>query len=149
MIEAVAVWLWFDLAQASLAAAAGEPWVTLIFFVSAIIIVVQRWSRRQLARKLLEAEGETEVLRQLLPISLAVRDQVNTPLQTLELGVALLKMRHPGEQRTLDRMGHSLQKLIGISRSFDWWAETAQGITSMRAVRKAGEQLDKIKSAGV
>lgn len=146
MVESAAVWAHLDRAQATLATAAGEPWVTLIFFFAALMIVVQRWYRDRVERELLEARGDAETLRQLIQVSVAVRDQVNTPLQTLEMSVALLKKRHPEELSALERMERALRKLVELSRSFDRSTENGHAITRMRAVRETGAQLEKLES---
>lgn len=143
MLESIAVWLQLDLGHDPLAAAAGEPWVTLIFFLAALLILLERRHRRRLENELLEAAREAETLQHLVDVSTAVRDQVNTPLQTLVLSVALLARRHPEEQRVLDRMGRSLEKLVRMSRTFDRRAPERSAITRMRAVRDAGAELER------
>jgi hypothetical protein len=143
MIESVAVWVRLDLAHDPIATAAGEPWVTLVFFVAALLVVVERRHRRRLQRELLEAVREAEALRQVVDVSTAIRDQVNTPLQTLELSIALLARRHPEERHVLDRMGRSVRKLVRISRTFDRQAAERSAITRMRAVREAGAELER------
>jgi hypothetical protein len=40
---------------------------------------------------------------------------VNTPLQSLELGISLLETRHPDEKPTLDRLNRALQVLKDVS----------------------------------
>jgi hypothetical protein len=147
MTESVAVWMRLDLADEPIATAAGEPWVTLIFFVAGMLIILQRRHRRHLEHALLDVERERETLRQVVEVSTAVRDQINTPLQTLELSIALLARRHPEERRTLDRMARSLWRLVRVSRSFDSTAER-NGITHLRAVRSAGAELERSTSSG-
>jgi hypothetical protein len=148
MIESIAVWLRLDRAHHMIATTAGEPWVTFVFFVAALLIVVQRRHRRRLEHELLDAQREMDALRQLVEVSTAVRDQVNTPLQTLELSIALLARRHPEEQRILERMTRSLRRLVRVSRSFDRWTAERDGITQMRAIRNAGAELERSTSSG-
>jgi hypothetical protein len=144
--ECVLLWEHFDLWNDPKTAAAGEPWVTLLFGATTGLLLVQRWRSRRLEQQLLQTQTDTKALYQLMQISLAVRDQVNTPLQSLELSIALLKRRHPAEQPALERMDRSLQRLIELSQNLQASTEMEQGIARLRAVREIGAQLERVEA---
>jgi hypothetical protein len=145
MGESVVLWHYLDLRHNPIAAAAGEPWVTLVYFAATSFLVAQRWRNRRAKEGLLQAQIEAEALRHLTQASLAVRDQVNTPLQALQLGVMLFKKRHPEEQAALDCMSRALHKLNEISRGvgLDARTETEQRTARLRAARQLGAWLER------
>jgi hypothetical protein len=69
----------------------GEPWVTLFYGVFAAALLWQRASERRLTRRLVQVNAEASALERIALASLAVRDRMNTPLQTLTLSIELLE----------------------------------------------------------
>lgn len=139
--ECVILWVHLGLWTDRRWAAAGEPWVTILYVAITGLLLVLRWRNRRFELLLIQAQTEAKALRHLMQISLAVRDQVNTPLQSLELSIALLKKRHPEEQPALEKMDRSLRKLVELSQDLHALTETEQGITRLRTVREVGAQL--------
>jgi hypothetical protein len=99
--------------------AADEPGVFFIFMVVAVVLLAMRVrgaaSERALARARADVATSTELNHRLL----ALRDLANTPLQTIEVGVAMLSSRHPEArsvtaalERAVLRM-RDLQPLLG------------------------------------
>jgi hypothetical protein len=95
----------------------GEPWVTLFYAVFAVALLVQRDSERRLTRRLVQANAEASALERIARSSLAVRDRMNTPLQTLALSLELLDGRvSDAETRELvSRMRRAVVKLTELS----------------------------------
>ncbi len=94
----------------------GEPWGSLAFGAVAVGIVLHR--RRLLRREheAMRAHAQTESLRRLARVALAVRDLSNTPLQTLGLSAALLRLRYPESATLLDQMDRALARLEQLDR---------------------------------
>ncbi len=78
----------------------GEPWVTVLYAVFAIGFLVYRASERRLAAELIRAHLEAAALERIAKSSLEVRDHLNTPLQTLEVGLSLLR-RKVGDEKSV------------------------------------------------
>ena len=140
--ECVLLWQHLHLQNDPRLAAVGEPGVTILYSAVIGLLLVQRWRSQKLERQVLQAQTEADALCQLTQISLAVRDQVNTPLQSLELSIALLKKRHPEEQHALERMDRSLRKLVELSADLQASSETERGSERVRAIREIGAQLE-------
>jgi hypothetical protein len=93
----------------------SEPWITLFYGAFAAGLLVHRASERALSRRLWRAHAEAAALERLARVSLEVRDQVNTPLQTLELGLDLLARRCPKELTVVERLRHAVTRLSALS----------------------------------
>jgi hypothetical protein len=76
----------------------GEPWVTLFYGVFAAALLWQRASERRLTRRLVQVNAEASALERVALASLAVRDRMNTPLQTLTLSIELLEAQEQARQ---------------------------------------------------
>jgi hypothetical protein len=144
--ESLFIWIHLDLGNNPIAAAGGEPWVTLIYFGAATSLAMLRWRNRRLEELRRQAEMEAKTLEELRRVSIVVHDRVNTPLQSLGIGLALLHGQHPAEQPLLDRMGRSLRSLITLTKSL-----REVEITGLRAAQHEGarlEQLDEGRPSG-
>lgn len=71
--------------------AAIEPWATLLAAALGLGYVHLREQRRRTAARLLHAEAAIRSLRRRAMTFFAVRDQLNSPLQTLILGLARIE----------------------------------------------------------
>jgi hypothetical protein len=92
-----------------------EPWVTLVFMATGIAALMLRDQRRVASVALLRAEAEAMAWHRRAVILLALRDQLNTPLQTLVLGAKRLELGTPA--RDLPRLRASIDRLVALSRS--------------------------------
>lgn len=141
MAESIVLWHHLGLAHNTTALAVGEPWVTLLYFAASLVLVVMRWRKRRLERRLMEAEAQTEALRQLVRVSISVRDQINTPLQSLEVGLKLLSMRVPQEREAIVRMDRSLRTLIEMSHALQRWDDENAGSDHLEARVREADKL--------
>ena len=106
--------------------APGEPWITLIFAVVAVAMLVSRARRREFVANAARVAAHAAALERVARLLLLVRDRANTPLQTVALGAAIMRRRCPDQQRVaaaMDRAVHRLRKLSKAlqraSRSFE------------------------------
>jgi hypothetical protein len=97
---------------------AGEPWVTLFYAMFAVGLLLHRAAERRLAMRLVRMTAEARALEQIAQESLDVRDRLNSPLQTLELGLELLRRRAAGEPdlSLLARLRSTLERLKALSQ---------------------------------
>jgi hypothetical protein len=91
-----------------------EPWVTLVYLVVAVIALVLRDQRRVASLAVLRAESEGSALHRHAVMLLALRDQLNTPLQTLVVGASRLELADPTHD--LSRIRAALARLVALSR---------------------------------
>lgn len=115
-LEAVVLWYGLGLASHPGVRSPWEPWVTLIYGGVALAILGYRVRNQTIELKLREARAEAEALERLARLFLAVRDATNTPLQTLELSLALLKRRHPESTPTAETMERAVQRLRSLTQ---------------------------------
>jgi hypothetical protein len=92
----------------------GEPWVTLLFLLVGIVASRMSEQRRAASVVVLRDELEVASLHRRAGLFLALRDQLNTPLQTLVLGAAQLEHGRPLE--SVARIRGGIDRLAALSR---------------------------------
>ncbi len=100
-------------------ARAGEPWVTLFYGLFAVGLLLHRGWERRLSTRLVHLEAQATALERTARESLEVRDRLNSPLQTLELGLDMMRQRARGDDEELARIARlqsSVDRLKRLSR---------------------------------
>lgn len=87
------------------------PWTTLVYPLLAAGILLYRVRALRTEREMLRAHARREQLERFAKVSLAYRDLVNSPLQTIDLLCAMLRRAHPESTDVLDRLGSSTSRL--------------------------------------
>jgi hypothetical protein len=90
------------------------PWTTLVYPLLAIGIVMYRVRALRMEREVLRAHARREQLERFAKVTLACRDLVNSPLQTIELLCAVLRRQHPESKALVDRLGRSASRLTAM-----------------------------------
>jgi hypothetical protein len=91
-----------------------EPWSTLVFAVVGLVALTMRDQRRVASLAVLREESAITALHRRATLLLALRDQLNSPLQTLVAGearVALAAPQHDGA-----RLHDGIARLVAVSR---------------------------------
>jgi hypothetical protein len=114
--EAVVLWYALGLGSHPGVRSPWEPWVTLVYGGVALAMLAYRVRSHTIELKLREARAEAEALERLARLFLAVRDATNTPLQTLELSIALLRKRSPESEATAATMERAVQRLCSLTQ---------------------------------
>jgi hypothetical protein len=91
-----------------------EPWTTLVFMAIGVVALLLRDQRRIASLALLRAESHVWGLHRRAMMLLALRDQLNTPLQTLVVGASRLALQNPS--RDVSRMEAAIARLVVLSR---------------------------------
>jgi hypothetical protein len=115
-LEAVVLWFALGLGSHPGVRSPWEPWVTLIYGGVALAMLAYRVRSHHIELKLREVRAEAEALERLARLFLAVRDATNTPLQTLELSIALLRQRSPESEPTLAAMERAVQRVRSLTQ---------------------------------
>lgn len=93
----------------------AEPGVTLVFMVIGIVLLVMRERRRSASIALLRAEAAAAADQRRAVLILALRDQLNTPLQSLLASAAVLEL-DPQRSHDAPRMRLAVDGLVALSR---------------------------------
>jgi hypothetical protein len=95
--------------------ALSEPWACMVFMVLALCSRHLREQRRVASVRLLRAETEAEALHHRAVMFLALRDRLNSPLQTLVLGAGHADSQLPPASR--ERVRAAVTQLVALSRT--------------------------------
>jgi hypothetical protein len=94
----------------------GEPWTTLAFGGFAGAFLYFQLRGRAVEVEVLRARLEAASLERLAQTLLAIQDLANTPLQTIELTVAVLRQQRPELTPALDRLDRAAERLHELNR---------------------------------
>jgi hypothetical protein len=95
------------------------PWVFGAYVFFAFFLYVQRLAAQATARRAARAEAEAAAAERVARVFLAWRDQCNTPLQTMELTVALARKRRSVDAAILGRLERAAGRLVEIGRALE------------------------------
>lgn len=115
-----------------------EPWMTLLFAVLAGLMLHTRNRRRELEQRVVAAEQRARMLGEVARMLLALRDRANTPLQTIEIAVALLAEE-----------GRPTENLAVIQRSLARLALVQQALSKSSAELASVAGNDAISPVGL
>ena len=115
-VHAVALWAMLTGAT-SIPALEREPWLTAFYALIAGMLLYTRERRRGLEQKLAASEARTRTLSQVSRVLLALRDRANTPLQTLEVAIAMLEADERRDEALLTLMRRALARLVEIQQT--------------------------------
>jgi hypothetical protein len=121
--------------------ASGQASVLWVYALFGVVLLIFRYRRVAAERARLRAEGEAAALERLARTLLALRDLANTPLQTIEIGVALLS-HHEGDLRPmLERIERAVTKLregyelVGTYDSHIRWEHGAESFDPLEVLQ--------------
>jgi hypothetical protein len=95
--EMTAMWLVLRFGSVPTVAWAGEPWVALTYALLAAFLFGSRLHWMQVHGELAVARAEAEMLQTTNEAFVAVQDLANTPLQSLEIALALMERERPND----------------------------------------------------
>lgn len=90
------------------------PWTVLVYPLLAAGILMYRVRALRIEREVMRANARREELERFAKVSLAYRDIVNSPLQTIELLCAVLRRNHPEAKELLDHLRNSASRLTAM-----------------------------------
>jgi hypothetical protein len=111
--EALALFFLFDLSTKRDFMPLIEPWSAFLFAGAGVLLVLQREQRHAASLRLLRAQRELAAMTRRAGLSLALRDQINSPLQVLHLGLATLEIRQLGDPVARREVQQQLAQLSG------------------------------------
>jgi hypothetical protein len=117
-IEAAAFWWSFHLGSDPLLAQSGYVWSVLLTWLCAVTVLIVQYQYEGTRRRLVELEARAATLEMAARMFVSVRDRANSPLQTLEIGLALLKRQEP-ESAIVDALLSASKKLVELHDIFN------------------------------
>ena len=96
----------------------GEPWTILIYGVFAFAMLAYRVHSVALARRVLRVRTESIATQRLARTFLALRDFTNTPLQTIEFAVKIVRKQCPESGPVVDRIDRCIDRLYRLNHAF-------------------------------
>ena len=94
---------------------AAEPWPIVAFALAGVFALVYRFRGIQLEQEVYRLHAHNFAIKRLTNAFLNIRDQMNTPLQVIELSVDLLRTSKEPPKPLLDSIDRSVQSLIDIN----------------------------------
>jgi hypothetical protein len=98
--------------------AIAELWALGAFFFVGLATLFVRIEYERVRRRLHQAEVDARSAQYLAKVFLNVRDRANTPLQSLELGLEILRGSKECPGAVVDSMQASLERLKELSQTF-------------------------------
>jgi hypothetical protein len=139
-IESAAFWWRFQLGSEPLLARSGYIWSVLLTGLCAATLLIARYQYERTLRRFIELEARAATAEMTARAFLTVRDRANSPLQTLEIGLALLKRQQP-ESAISDALLSALKKLVDLLETFntrnaeiDW--SQADGLADLDSLKE-------------
>jgi hypothetical protein len=93
-----------------------QPYTSIFVGLCAIGIALYRARRQRTEVRMIVAHEQANSVARLARSFLAVRDLANTPLQTLEVSLALLSSTYPVAQELTGRMSRSLRRMRELNQ---------------------------------
>jgi hypothetical protein len=132
--SAMTTWFVLDLGARHDLIPMAEPWITLSFLLIGLVSARLLEQRRIASVHLLRAEAEASALHRRALMLLALRDRLNSPLQTLVVGVATPNSVVPADR--VEQVEAAVEQLVGLSRELaqlDWLVPAAAATPSFDA----------------
>jgi len=92
-----------------------EPGATVAYAAFAVVVLLFRLRGRKRAREALAAHEQAKMLRKSAQLILAVRDLVNSPVQSLSIDAELIRARHPDLAPVAERIQRSIHNLSRLN----------------------------------
>jgi hypothetical protein len=126
---------------ATRASLSSEPWAMVAYGIFGFGLYLYRIQSRKVRAEMQVALTEATSHERLSCVLLAFRDFYNTPLQTLELTIAIFKVRHPEDRQLVARMERATGRLAELNRVAASYEPSACG--SQRVSLDAVEILER------
>lgn len=133
VLSAMGLWFVLGIGEHRDVVPLAEPWITLSFALIGLVSARILDNRRAASVRLLRAEAEASALYRRALLLLALRDRLNTPLQTLILGMSPIS---PVPGKRTEEVETAVEHLIDLSHelgNLDWVVPLAARHTSLDA----------------
>lgn len=104
----------------------GEPTASVAFALAGLMTLLYRYGSVALEQRFAEATAETKAMQQVTDVSFALKDLMNTPLQTLTFAVDLLRTGDVTKPQVLDKIESSVKRLTEINKRLNEYEAQAR-----------------------
>jgi hypothetical protein len=120
--EAVVLWYFGGVGDAHLGTLNAEPWVTVLFAGASILILILQNAYRRMNKQVGELTVREHMRKNLSGLSVAVRDKINSPLQTLKICFECLPKNEvtAAGRKSLKTIEESIRPLREFDSLTDW-----------------------------
>jgi hypothetical protein len=108
----------------------NEPTILVVFAIVALALLVFRVRGMQLERALARSKAEADAAHELNRRLLSLRDLANTPLQSIEVGVALLEKQCPEAIGVTEKLARAVERMRNLQPLLSEPAEPEERPTS-------------------
>ena len=112
--SAIVTWFVLDLGSRHDIIVYVEPWMTLMYMLIGLVSLFIREEWQIASIQLVRAQTEASAMRRRALMFLAVRDRLNSPLQTLAVGAAGATLDLPA--RNVERVETAVDRLVALSQ---------------------------------
>lgn len=117
--EAIFFWFRFHLAENAWLIATGEPFYTFVYAIAGGILLWFRFQHRETTRLLAASQAKAGFLEKAAKMFLTIRDKANSPIQSLQLSVELLKENGSSSDNSIAQyMEQSLDQLKSLNQIY-------------------------------
>lgn len=88
-----------------------EPWITMCYALAAFLVLHHRLGTLKLHATLIESQAKEKNLRDFADVALALRDLTNTPLQSLDLLIELLRHEKISQKHAAELLSKTTYRL--------------------------------------
>jgi hypothetical protein len=143
-IEAIVLWYFAGIHDVQLGVISGEPWITLLFACAAILILILQNGYRRMQKQLGELTARERITGNLSGLSLAIRDKINSPLQTLEICFESLPKNEVADagRKSLNRIEESVRPLREFDCLINWEQKEFPAVETL--IMRLREDLQKL-----
>ncbi len=97
-----------------------EPWMSQIYGIVAVIAYFFRLKLFETQKRLAQIEAKTLLLQEFSHLLLNAQHLANTPLQTIENSVAILRARVPEQEEIIEPLGRAVSKVREVVLLFSY-----------------------------
>lgn len=115
-LESIALYELLDFGSHKHRIVMAEPWITLMYCVLGVMLVILHDQRRSATVRLLRAEANLKALTQRSRVLLAILDETGSPLQVLALSLGVLRARDPSSS-LVPEMAHAIDEFARARRA--------------------------------
>lgn len=115
-VEATVLWYYLDMPNLPGIVMGPEPMLTIIFNILAFTMLFFKYHDDRVISSLSKHEERNEILGELTRLFLSIRDQSNTPLQSLKITTSLIKRKCTEVSDEIELQDRSLNSLINLNK---------------------------------
>lgn len=120
-----------------------EPWITMCYALVSFLVLHHRRSTLKIHAHLIESQAKEKSLRDFADVAMALRDLTNTPLQSLDLLIELLREEKISQKQASELLGRTTYRLRELMQVLS----EQQKKIARQQVQQSMDSMDVIRQA--